>query len=342
MMSEKPDGQFKSAARLIAILDDLDAGKDVSLRRIENRFSIRTNAAREYIQFLATVRPLADRMVNGEKRWSIAPRDPTERAVVHVAALELALGALEWLDGTEYYEQLRTLRREVAARVAPRDRDHVDRFVAAVRRRPFGQPTDRRTFTQAARALLHAIREHHPCEMRYRRLDGTARDYKIEPLVVLLQRDRVYVLARKQPGAQLRIFELEGIEEVRCVDDETFVRPSTSELNPDRLLDDSFGIYIDVEPPHLVRVLVRGPALVALRRRRLHASQAIGASRADGWTEVTFRVSLSPPLRQWVLGWIPDVRVLEPAAFRDDLRAAAHAFAAGGDPSGGAPDPRSG
>lgn len=341
MTRESDAKQFKATERIIAILDDLEAGKEVTLRRIQERFGIKTNAARDYIQFLGTVRPLAERMLNGQKRWRIAAREPAERSMVHVAALELALGALEWLDGTEYYEQLRTLRKEVAAGVAPRDRDHVDRFVEAVRRRPFGQPSDRRMFTHAARTILHAIREHHPCEMQYRRLDGASHTYRIEPLVVLLQRDRVYVLARKQPDAEVRIFELDGIEDVRCVDGETFVRPSSSEVNPDRLLGDSFGIYIDVEPPQLLRLLVYGPALVALRRRRLHASQVVGEARPDGWAEASFRVSLSPPVRQWILGWIPHVRVLEPPALRDDLRAVARAFAAV-DPSGGAPDPPSG
>jgi predicted DNA-binding transcriptional regulator YafY len=338
-MSTKPKGaqQFQTAARLIELLDDLDAGKDLTLRAIERRFSIKNNAARDYIKFLGTVRSLDERTVRGTKHWSLAARDPAERGVVHVAALELALAALEWLDGTPYYDQLRDLRRDIAGKLPLRDRDHAQHFVSAVRVRPFAQPENRPMFARAASTVLEAIRDHHPCDMHYRRLDGLLLEYRIEPCEIVLQADCVYVLARKMPSAEVRVFELEGIEQVTCVESATFVPPATSDGLSRRLVD-SIGVYIHPAPPVRVRLAVGGPVLVELRRRRIHPSQSVGSVQPSGWAEVSFHVSLSVPLRQWILARIPDVRVLEPAHLSEELRAAAREFAET-DPSGGGTDP---
>lgn len=334
-----PDQAFPSARRLIELLDDLDAGKPLTLRAIEKRFDIKTKAARDYIQFLQTVRPLDEHTgPGGKKSWSLAARDPVERGVVHVAALELALGALQWLDGTAYYDQLRALRREIAAKIPLSDRDPAQRLAGAVRIRPYARPEHRGAFASAARTLLEAIRDHHPCEMRYRRLDGEVRDYRIEPCEIVLQADYVYLLARKMPSAEARIFELEGIEEVRCMDNETFVPPAASD-GLSRRLDDSLGVYVHSKPPVTVRLAVRGPVLIELRRRRFHPSQSLGSLGPEGWAEASFRVSRSVPLRQWILARIPDVRVLEPEPLCEELLAAAREFVVGPDPSGGGLDP---
>lgn len=334
-MSKKP--LFPTAARLFALVEDLDAGKELTISGIKRRYKVQDNAAREYIKFLQSVRNLEECAVNGTKRWSLARPDPAERAVVHVAALELALAALDWLATTPYHEQLHQLRADVAAKVPPRDHDHVQRFVRTVRMRPFAQPEDRATFGVAASTLLEAIRDHRPCQMRYQRLDGEIKDYRIDPCEILLQANSVYLLARKAPGGDVRIFALERIEHVRCIASETFIPPAPND-DLGQLLADSFGVYIDEKPPQRVRLAIRGPVLVELRRRRVHTSQALGPAQPDGWAEVVFRVALSVPLRQWILARIPDIRVLEPISLRDQLRAAAHAFAAL-DPSAGGTDP---
>ncbi|HPA18206.1 MAG TPA: hypothetical protein PLU30_10695 [Verrucomicrobiae bacterium] len=43
---------------------------------------------------------------------------------------------------------------------------------------------------------------------RYRRLDGTERDYLTEPLRLVAHRDNWYALAKNRPGGELRAFAL--------------------------------------------------------------------------------------------------------------------------------------
>ena len=332
--------KFTTTRRLLELIEDLDAGKSITIKGIRDRFGIKKNAAGDYVEFLQEVRCLESDMLGGQKRWTLATRDVSERTVVHIAALEFAVGALGWLEGTPYFEQLRALRRDVAAQVSVRDRDHVQRFAGAVRRRPFGEPSDAPAFSRAAKTLMHAIREHRPCSMRYSKLDGEVKEYRIEPVVLVLQQDRVFVMARKMPEALLRLFELEGIEEVTAVETETFVPPATTD-DPTRLLDGSFGVYVDLSAPQPVRLRASGPALAALKRRRVHPSQAIGPLGSDGGAEVSFHVALSPPLRQFILGWMPHLRVIEPEGLKTQVHAAAVEFL-DGDPSAGPRDPSAG
>ena len=187
--------------------------------------------------------------------------------------------------------------------------------------------------------MLSSIRGHHPCTMAYCRLDGDVRHYRVEPIALVLHQDRVFVMARKLPAREPRLFDLDGISDIECLTGETFVPPAVRD-DPTNLLRDSFGVYVDEAGPCTVRLSARGPALAALRRRRFHPTQVLGPQQPDGIAEVAFRVSPSPPLAQFVLGWMPHLRVLEPESLRDELQRAARAFLE--DPSSGSKDPSSG
>ena len=60
-----------------------------------------------------------------------------------------------------------------------------------------------------------------------------------------------------------------------------------------------------------------------VRERIWHHSQQVQA-QAGGGIQVSLRVGLSPELEAWVLGFGPNVTVLEPEGFRDRIRRLHH------------------
>jgi predicted DNA-binding transcriptional regulator YafY len=315
------DDRYETAGRLLELVDEARAGKRLTVARIERRFGVRTAAARRYLRFVEAHVPLEVETLGGRKT-SKRPA-ATERAFVHTVALELGVGMLGWMRATPFYRHVRDIVRQIRGGVAPEEQDRLDRFIRAFAHRARGDVRyDHRR--DAIDGLLRAIRERRICRMRYERADRLTSDYLVEPWLLVLYQDRLYLVARKLPDGERRTFDLDGVQSLAPTGDE-FVPPSRDECDPDVIFGGSFGIYTGVGEPVLVHVRARGAAAGVFRRRKLHASQETAEGR-DGTVDVRLRVAVCPELRSFLLGLLPEIEIVAPGALADDMRAAARAF----------------
>jgi predicted DNA-binding transcriptional regulator YafY len=110
---------------------------------------------------------------------------------------------------------------------------------------------------------------------------------------------------------------------------DTFEAPSSDDFA--RRMLRAWDVIADEDP---VRVVVRFSAAVAARvaETRWHPSQEL-EPQPDGTLRWTATVAGTREVRIWILGWGPDVEVLEPGALRDEvggmLRAAAEHYGSG-------------
>ncbi len=304
---------YKLAHRLLDLIDRVDDGKSISIPYIIKMYGGREAAAGRYIEFVRKRRPrLVDKtMASGEKQWRLprVERDGDERDFWNAALLVFAEQQLHWLRGTHYEGRLTAMVREARER-APADRqDQLFRLahsfvsLSAVRAHSLDP--------QIVNVLLDAISGLRRCRLRYVRLaDGEGGDYVIEPWVLLQHRGHLHVLAGKLPGPVRRTFDVRGIERIALTDDR-FTPPLGDAISPHAMFAHSFGIYTDFPPVDVV-VRLRGHATRLVLRFPIHDSQTPGEIDSDGWTEVRWHIGLCPELHAFLLGLVPDVRVLEP------------------------------
>lgn len=309
------------AKRVLELIDRLEKGETLTVARTMKLLGIQEPAARRYLKLLEKQGRACVELVNGENRY----RSPSKLASsssdhTRATALELASQGLSWLEGTKYHAALGVLRKEVAA---CGDVDRGDRIARGVQHLSPRPVADRKKYRNAVTALLRSLEERCVCSIDYTTLDGRTGKYRIAPHRLVIHDGLVVVLARKLPSEEVRLFELEGIQSIRLLED-TFTPASSTEI-PEGILDDSFGIYIHEGPVEDVRLAVRGEVRASLERRPVHRTQSLGPDRR-GWREVGFRVVLARPLHRAILSWIPDVHVIAPNTLREAIAQQVDAF----------------
>jgi predicted DNA-binding transcriptional regulator YafY len=222
----------------------------------------------------------------------------------------------------KYDPDLASAFEKLAAVLPPALREHVDRTLDDLSRRP----TDE-TFSRHVRLLTQAWAERRVVSLDYapapyapEAAPRTARmrPYLIEPS---LQTHALYLIGWDETRNGMRTFKIERIRDVSLTPDG--FEPPDAEI--DGMFERAWDIIADQEP---VEVVLRFAAKVASRVReaRWHPTERV-AEEADG--SLTWQATVAGPIeiRLWILSWGDDVEVVAPEALRDDV-AATHARAA--------------
>ena len=212
---------------------------------------------------------------------------------------------------------------KLAAILPPALREHVDRSLDALSRRPTDETFSRHVhlLTQAWAERRLVSFEYDPAPYAPAAASRTARvrPYLIEPS---LWTHALYLIGWDEDRNAIRTFKIERIREVSLSPD-TFPAPEPEVV--DGMFERAWDIIADQEP---VDVVLRFSAAVASRVReaRWHPSERVEPMPDGG---LIWRATVAGPIeiRLWILSWGDDVEVLEPAALRDDV-AATHARAA--------------
>ena len=171
-------------------------------------------------------------------------------------------------------------------------------------------PQDPAVWMAAARLCQRRER----ARMRYRRFDGTVKDYEIAPVHLAAYHGEWYLLANRRGRAALVTFAMSRIARIAGTG-AIFEEPDPGVVR--RSLDERFGI---VGGEEMLDVRLRfSPAVAAYIAGRVwHPSQEI-IERRDGSVELRMRTRGWKEMVRFVLSWQPDVTVLRPESLRERL-----------------------
>jgi proteasome accessory factor B len=229
----------------------------------------------------------------------------------------------------KYDPDLASSFEKLGAVLPPALREHVDRTLDALSRRPTDDSFNRhvRLLTQAWAERRVVALEYAPAPYAPEAAPRSARvrPYLIEPS---LQTHALYLIGWDETRNGMRTFKIERIRDVSLTPD-GFDAPG-AEL--DGMFERAWDIIADQDP---VDVVLRFSAAVASRVReaRWHPTEAV-SEEADG--SLLWRATVAGPIeiRLWILSWGDDVEVLEPPALREDVAGrlvrAAALYGAGG------------
>jgi proteasome accessory factor B len=198
----------------------------------------------------------------------------------------------------------------------PALRDHVERTLEILSRRPFDERVHR-----TVRDLTRAWAERRIVTFRYTGAYGLDREprsarvrpYMLEPSV---QTHALYLIGHDEERGGLRTFKLDRMTDLA-------VMPETFEPPPEGAMEELLGRAWDIIADQAeVEVVLRFAPAVAVRVREAtwHPSEQV-VVEADGSLLWRARVAGTIEIRLWILSWGADVEVLEPAALRADIAA---------------------
>src|SRR5438876_1176312 len=136
---------------------------------------------------------------------------------------------------------------------------------------------------------------------------------RIEPLSLALYDHQLYLIGRPRGGAPhpYRFSRVEAVDPAGG----TFQYPDKDSYDPERVFADSFGIAVEEKyPVTLIEVSLAAKWSSFVQSHRWHWSQE--SFMRGGRVHVRLSVRLCPEVVAWILGFGPDVRVVEPGALR--------------------------
>ena len=90
-----------------------------------------------------------------------------------------------------------------------------------------------------------------------------------------------------------------------------------ADYHPQHIIQDAFGIIGGT--PEKVRLQFTKNTAPYIKERRWHQSQSI-EPRPNGELSLSMTVALSAELKNWILGFGPNVRVLGPQILKDEIK----------------------
>ena len=140
----------------------------------------------------------------------------------------------------------------------------------------------------------------------------------MQPYSLKVYNRRWYVLGFIKEKKGIRHLALERILFLKTTN-KKFEIPK--DFEPRKYYDNVVGIYVNEELPVVnLKIRVYGVQMEYIRMLPLHKSQREGISRHGEFAEFTYRVCLTPELKSKILAIGPDVEVLEPLEYREEIK----------------------
>lgn len=298
--------------RLLVLLGAVDRGESLTIASVMQMTEVKRKGAKRYIEWLEKLRPLQEQKEGRGKSWSLSEEQgDLEKA----AALQMAEIALKEMEGTPVFTKLHQIALKAMNDLEDGDRDRLARLSKSFHiLRP-------ETLIGARSASLtcisDAIRKRKRIRFNYHTLKKQTGTYKVEPWSLVLHQGRVMLLAGKieTSGCINRLFNLDRMEAIEMLAEGCKHR----EMEPQLFWRDAFGLYAGEDMvPEWVHLRVRGTHAQELRFRRVHFSQMAETSE-DGWLDVRMRVAICEEFKSFVMGMVPNVRIVEPQSLREEI-----------------------
>lgn len=304
--------KYSQADRLSRMMRAL-AARALTVNELAEEFSItRRQVYRDLNQIEAEGHPLVQDADVGERIWRLPlgykGLPPITVSPYELLSIHIARAHLSYLDGTPFLEDLDTVIKKIQAGLPVKTTNHLDRIVDASFH--IARPT--RSY-QLQRSILGVLRRALLLQrtvVLYHRVPGysDAVAHALDPYVLLLYQQGLYVLGRSHRSCAIRLFAVERVKDAVLMDKTFEVPPNFSVSDVDRRL---FGL-IDEEPQD-VRIEFREEIAYLLRERRWHPTQTLTRGN-KGKVLVTFHAGGQDELASWVLSWGSKAKVLTPAS----------------------------
>jgi predicted DNA-binding transcriptional regulator YafY len=216
----------------------------------------------------------------------------------------------------KYDPDLASSFEKLGAVLPPALREHVDRTLDALSRRP----TDE-TFNRHVRLLTQAWAERRVVALDYAPApyapEAAPRSARVRPYLIepSLQTHALYLIGWDETRDGMRTFKIERIRDVSLTPD-GFEAPGPE---IDGMFERAWDIIADQDPTAVT--LRFSPAVSSrVREARWHPTETV-EEQPDGSLLWRATVAGEIEIRIWILGWGDDVEVLEPASLRDEVAA---------------------
>lgn len=321
-MSKTDTSGLNKGQKLVRMVEWMQRRNGIRTDDLEEHFGLDSRTLRRYIADLRDLGLPVLEQGRGEARTLFL--DPAYRR----AGLQLTLGEMislrfgrtlfNFLEGTGFAQDLTQAIDRLEPTMSKVAADVVQTFDSTFLAVP-EHAKDYRELGDVLDEIISALLWNNPADAEYRRPGIEPRTYVLEPYTLATYRQGLYLFARDVEEERVKTFAVERFVKFVRRRKEKFARPEDWE--PRDFVADAFGIMSG--PPRAVVIRFSPEVAEFIRERRWHTSQGL-LERPDGHVELLLRVSITPELKQWILGFGCDAEILEPEELRAEIREKLH------------------
>ena len=156
--------------------------------------------------------------------------------------------------------------------------------------------------------IITCLLHQNPAEAFYARIGARVKTYTLHPYTLVTFRQGLYLFAWDVEAQQMKTFAVERFHRFKRDRHNRFTIPL--DYKPQDIVKDSFGIIKGTEP-EMVKLRFSKNATPYIQERTWHHSQKLEPAPKSEIV-LTLNVGIAYELKQWILGFGPDVTVLSP------------------------------
>lgn len=221
-------------------------------------------------------------------------------------ALFMAKGVLTPLKDTPFFHDLDSIFKKIELRLGSKHKDHFTEIAADFHFEP-GPRWGLGINPETLDTVQSSCSEKQKLSVDYNSANSNSKSKRIlGPHFLYFAKGSLYLVAEDFKDNKVKVFSVARMENAQMTDDAY----EGETVDPEIYFQASFGIYRG-ETSTKIKLAFLPTVAPYVRERRWHSSQSVVA-KADGSIVLTIDAALTPELEQWVLGFGPDVRVIEP------------------------------
>ncbi|MBF0594986.1 MAG: WYL domain-containing protein [Candidatus Omnitrophica bacterium] len=301
---KKSEGQKKAIERLITLLSILDKGRSISSKEVAETLDVAQRTVQRDIKVLKNAGYPIDELENGRhqfvegftlRKFSLTE----EQASLMSFMFEIASGL-----GETFEESFKDLFNRLRAK------DLQTAYFAKVpaKRTPLPASTD-------IKYLEAAILDCDRVQISYVSAAKVEKEYCLEPLKIAFFDGFWYLVAIKKGETRIQKYRIDRVKSVTILEEAFIPR-----VNIDKILNDSVNIWFDEVRGDRVLIRVAPEAVQFFKECQYLPLQKTVEERKDGSIVVETFPAQPDEIRRIIMHWIPCLTVLEPAAFKAEIK----------------------
>ena len=313
--------QWKVIQALIA------SGRGKTAQELAEAVDCRLRSVYRDLEVLQTAGfPICNEKIDGKKVWAVMDTFkhsiPIPLGLPELMALYFSLDMLRAMHDTVFYESLESLFQKIKATLPPESTEFLNNLKKAL-------CVDQRQYRQYGKlknvitGINDAVMRSRSIDIIYFALSRKSRTKRtVDPYRIWFINGTFYLVGYCHLRKEVRIFALDRIRNLELTE-RGFTIPEDFDL--DDFMSGGFGAYRGI--PEKIKIIFSPEIVGYIEEKVWHTSQQI-TPQADGSILFEADVAINEELENWVLSWGAKSLVLEPEAFREQLRTEAEKMAA--------------
>lgn len=300
------------------ILKRIEAGRYTTAQDLADEHGVTERTIRRDIEALQEAGfPLYDDRSDGRKVWRLVEghrqRLTQTFTLAELAALYFGKNLMSFLGGAPFAQDLEAAFSKIREALPARSLPYLSRIqdLFSARPEPFKDYSKKK---DVIASLIDGTLHQRQLRIEYFSFNSRkTKAYTLDPYRLVYHHGGLYLYARAHEYGEVRTFAVERISRIEVLDS-GFEVPA--DFNVAEYARSAFGIAGG--KPVALELVFDSEMAGYVRERVWHESQSL-EERTDGSVLLKMNVAGSWELKSWIKGFVPHVRVLQPASLRDEI-----------------------